>query len=68
MTRGTLYFDYDISKDLIEVASSRIDFGRGLPISGGLIDLDRLREAKRRERHRHRPDRSTKGCQRAVRR
>ena len=43
VTRGTLNFAYDFSKDTIEVASSRIDFGpMVMPISGGLIDLDRL--------------------------
>lgn len=43
VTRGTLNFAYDFSKDTIEVASSRIDFGPMImPISGGLIDVDRL--------------------------
>lgn len=43
LTRATLNFAYDFSKDTIEVASSRADFGPMImPISGGLIDLDRL--------------------------
>ncbi|HCL67151.1 MAG TPA: hypothetical protein DIC56_20425 [Rhizobium sp.] len=47
MTRAKLNLLYDFTKDTIEIASSQIEFGPMiLPISGGLIDLDRLPDNK----------------------
>lgn len=43
LTRAHLNFGYDFAKDTLELSSSRAEFGRMiLPLSGGLIDLDRL--------------------------
>ncbi|WP_156951551.1 YhdP family protein [Ciceribacter selenitireducens] len=43
LTRARLNFGYDFAKDTLELSSSRAEFGRMiLPLSGGLIDLDRL--------------------------
>nr|WP_299496593.1 DUF3971 domain-containing protein [uncultured Rhizobium sp.] len=47
ITRADLNFAYDFGKDTIEIADSRAEFGPMiLPLSGGLIDLDRLPEGK----------------------
>ncbi|MBW8322353.1 MAG: DUF3971 domain-containing protein [Arenimonas sp.] len=43
LTRARLNFGYDFAKDTLELSSSRAEFGpMELPLSGGLIDLDRL--------------------------
>ena len=43
LTRARLNFGYDFTKDTLELSSSRAEFGpMVLPLSGGLIDLDRL--------------------------
>ncbi|MFN7011080.1 MAG: DUF3971 domain-containing protein [Allorhizobium sp.] len=43
LTRARLNFGYDFKKDTLELTSSRAEFGGMLlPLSGGLIDLDRL--------------------------
>ncbi len=43
LTRARLNFGYDFKKDTLELSSSRAEFGGMiLPLSGGLIDLDRL--------------------------
>lgn len=44
LTRAALSFGYDFAKDTLEIApTSRVEFGpMVLPLSGGLIDLDRL--------------------------
>jgi AsmA-like C-terminal region len=45
ITKAGLNFAYDFTKDTIEIANSLAQFDRTiLPISGGLIDLDRLPE------------------------
>lgn len=43
LTRARLNFGYDFAKDTLELSSSQAEFGpMALPLSGGLIDLDRL--------------------------
>lgn len=43
LTLARLNFGYDFTKDTLELSSSRAEFGGMiLPLSGGLIDLDRL--------------------------
>lgn len=45
ITRADLNFAYDFSKDTVEIINSNAQLGKTiLPISGGLIDLDRLPE------------------------
>jgi hypothetical protein len=47
ITKADLNFSYDFDKDTVEIGDSRAEFGPMiLPLSGGLIDLDRLPEGK----------------------
>ena len=45
ITKANLNFAYDFAKDTVEIADSNAQLDKTiLPISGGLIDLDRLPE------------------------